>query len=87
MLRRWHYFYSFNDRVIFLYVYVPHFLTHLLVDRHLAYFHVLSIVNSDALNIGVYEYLGAKFFSGYMPKFLCFFLMGLDRVEGSQDEV
>ena len=37
-------------------------------DGHLGCFHVLAIVNSTAVNIGVYESFGTVFFSGYMPR-------------------
>ena len=37
------------------------------VDGHLGGFHVLAIVNSAAMNIGVHVTFQAMFFSGYMP--------------------
>ena len=36
-------------------------------DGHLGYFHVLDIVNSAAMNIGVHVSFWIMVFSGYMP--------------------
>ena len=46
------------------------FFFHSPVDGHLACFHVLAIVNSTALNIGMHVYfqIRAFVFSGYMPR-------------------
>ena len=41
---------------------------HSSVDGQLGFFHVLAIVNSDAINIGVYVYCQIMLFSGYMPR-------------------
>jgi len=50
-------------------VYVYHiFLIHSSVDGHLDCFHVLSIVNSAAMNIRVHVSFSRKVLSGYMPK-------------------
>ena len=50
-------------------VYIYHILfIHFSVDGHLGCFHVLAIVNSTAVNIGVYESFRTMFFSGYMPR-------------------
>ena len=38
---------------ILLYVYIPHLFCPLSVNGHLVYFHVLAIVSSAAMNIGV----------------------------------
>ena len=39
---------------------------HSSVDGHLSCFHVLAIVNSDAVNTGVYVSFQTMFFSGHM---------------------
>ena len=50
-------------------VYMCHiFFIHSSVDEHLSCFHVLAIVNSAAMNIGVCVSFQIMFFSGYMPR-------------------
>ena len=44
------------------------FFTHSTVDGHLGCFHVLTIVNSAAVNVGVHVSFRTMFFSGYMPR-------------------
>ena len=44
------------------------FFIHSSVDGHLGCFHVLAIVNSAALNIGVCVYFSILVSSGYMPR-------------------
>ena len=55
----------FNVSVVHMY-YV--FLTHSSVNEHLGCFHVLAIVNSGAINIGVHVYFLRVIFSRYMPR-------------------
>uniref|UniRef100_A0A8D0XLV1 Uncharacterized protein n=1 Tax=Sus scrofa TaxID=9823 RepID=A0A8D0XLV1_PIG len=43
------------------------FLIHSSVNGHLGCFHVLAIVNSTAMNIGVHASLSTKVLCGYMP--------------------
>ena len=43
------------------------FFIHSSVDGHLGCFHVLAIVNSAAVNIGVHVSFWIMVFSGYMP--------------------
>ena len=38
------------------------------VDRHLGCFHVLAVVNSAAMNIGVHESVRIRVLSRYMPR-------------------
>ena len=50
-------------------MYIYHiFLIHSSVDGHLGCFHVLAIMNSAAMNIGVHVSFSVKVFSGYMPR-------------------
>ena len=44
------------------------YFIHSSVNGHLGYFHVLAIVNSAAVNIGVHVYFSVLIFSGYMPR-------------------
>ena len=46
------------------------FFIHSSADGHLGCFHVLAIVNSAAMNIGVHVSFQTMFFSGYMPSTL-----------------
>ena len=43
------------------------FFIHSSVDRHLGYFHVLAIVNSAAMNIGVHVSYRIVVFQGICP--------------------
>ena len=49
-------------------VYTHHIFIHSPVDGHLGCFHVLAIVNSAALNIGVHVPFQIRIFSRYIPK-------------------
>ena len=50
-------------------VYMYHnFLIHSSVDGHLSCFHVLTTLNSAAMNTGVYVSISIMAFSGYMPR-------------------
>ena len=46
----------------------PNFFIHSSVDGHLGCFHVLAIVNSAAMNIGVHMSFSILVSSGYMPR-------------------
>ena len=54
--------------VVFHCIYIHIFFIHSSVDGHLSYFHVLAIVNSAAMDIGVHVSFQIRVFSGYMPK-------------------
>ena len=43
------------------------FFIHSTVDRHLGCFHILAVVNSAAMNIGVHVSFSILVSSGYMP--------------------
>ena len=44
------------------------FFIHSFVDGHLGCFHVLAVVNSAAVNIGVHISFSIRILSGYMPR-------------------
>ena len=54
--------------VIFHCIYVPHILYYSSVDVHLGCFHILTIVNSSAMNIGLHISFQNTLFSRYMPR-------------------
>ena len=65
-MTKYHCYYGW---VIFHCVYIYHiFFIHSSVDGHLGCFHVLTPVNSAAMNIGVHIFLWIIFLSGYMPR-------------------
>ena len=45
-----------------------HIFIHSSVDGHLGYFHILAIVNSAAMNIGMHVSLWIIVLSGYIPR-------------------
>ena len=54
--------------VWYSFVYMYHiFFIHSFVDGQLVCFHVLAVVNSAAVNIGVHESFWITVFSGYVP--------------------
>ena len=65
---KWHYFVLFYGRVIFHCVYVPHLLYPFLCQWAFRLFHVLAIVKSAAINIGVLVSFRIMVFSGSMPR-------------------
>ena len=44
------------------------FFIHSSVDGHLGCFHIVAIVNSAAMNRGIYVSLSVLVYSGYMPR-------------------
>ena len=65
---KWHYFILFKGWVIVHCVSVLHLLYHSSVDGHLGCFHVLTVVNSDAVNIRVRVSFQIMRFSRYMSR-------------------
>ena len=55
------------EKYSFVYMYRT-FLIHSSVDEHLDCFHVLVIVNSATMNIGVHVSFSIMVFSGFMPR-------------------
>ena len=55
------------EKYSFVYMYHT-FLIHSSVDEHLDCFHVLVIVNSATMNIGVHVSFSIMVFSGFMPR-------------------
>ena len=51
-----------------VYTHISIFFIHSSVDGHLGCFHVLAIVNSGAVNIGVHVSFWMRVSSGYMPR-------------------
>ena len=69
--------YSFNGWVIFHGVYVPQLPYPLSADGHLGCFHVLAIINSAVVNIGVHMSLS------YLVSLVCMLRSGLSGSYGS----
>ena len=59
-------FVLFYGWVIFHCIYVPHLYSS--VNRHLGYFYVLAVVNSDAMNIGLHVTFWIRVLSSYIPR-------------------
>ena len=57
----------FHGRIIFHCIYVPHFFIQSSVNGHLGCFHVLTIINSASVNIGVHVVFSMIVSSGVMP--------------------
>ena len=61
-------FFFMAEQYSVLYIYIHHIFIHSSVDRHLGCFHVLVIVNSAVMNIGVHVSFQTMVFSAYMPR-------------------
>ena len=61
-----HYFLWLSNIALCMYNHT--FFIHSSVDGHLGCFHVLAIVNSTTVNIGVHVSFQIRVFSGYMPR-------------------
>ena len=58
----------FYSWVVFHYIYAAYFLYTFICHGHLGCFHVLVIVNSAVMNIGVHVSFWIRVFSRYMPR-------------------
>ena len=69
-------------------MYIYHiFLIHSSVDGHLSCFHVLSVVNSVAMNIGVHVSFLTKVSSRYLPRSWIFGSCGSYNLKGMLNNV
>ena len=70
----------------YLIVYRYHsFFIHSYIDRHLGSFHVLAIINSAAMNIGMHVYFWIGILKFLIIKFLTIFLARTLRIHFSVD--
>ena len=58
----------FMTEYIYIFIHMDHIFIHSSVDGHLACFHVLSTINSAAMNIEVHVSFQSLVMSGYMPR-------------------
>ena len=66
--KEWHYFVLFYGLVVFHCVFIQLLPNPIVCHGHLGCFHVLAIVNRDAMNMWVDVSFLRKVLSGYMPK-------------------
>ena len=59
--------FTFHFQYSIAYIY-HYFFNHSSLNGHVGCFYVLAIVNSAAVNNGIYVSLSILFFSGYMPR-------------------
>ena len=64
-----HYFIYFNEKYSIVYMY--HIFIRSSVNGHLGSIHVLTVVNSAAVNTGVCISFQIMFFPGHMPRWDC----------------
>ena len=62
---------------IYIYIYISHICIHSSVDGHSSCIHILIIINTGAVNIGVHVSFQIMVFSGYRPR------SGIARLHGS----
>ena len=65
---KWPYFIHFYGWIVFHLTYIEHIFIHSSVGAHLGCLHVLAVVNSAAMNIGVHVTLWIIALSEYVPR-------------------